>query len=85
MRTVESVGAVDTIGATRDTELEVDGMTCGSCVRHVEGALRTLRGVTKVTVELRDGLVRVEHDPSRSSIEQIIHALGAAGYPARAS
>lgn len=63
----------------KETVLAVEGMSCGSCVRHVEGALRTLAGVAKVEVRLRSGQVRVEHDAS-ASVEAMLEALAAAGY-----
>ncbi|MDP9034820.1 MAG: heavy-metal-associated domain-containing protein, partial [Myxococcota bacterium] len=39
-------------------------MTCPSCVRHIEHAVRELDGVADVQVNLRQGEVRVRHDPS---------------------
>lgn len=68
-----------------ETILNVDGMTCSSCVRHVESALRELDGIDKVEVKLKDGKVRIEHDPSRSTIDELIQALGDAGYESRAA
>jgi copper chaperone CopZ len=65
----------------RETVLDVEGMSCGSCVRHVTAALTDLEGVAKVEVKLRDGLVVVRHDPARSSISQLVGALDEAGYP----
>jgi copper chaperone len=68
----------------KETILSVEGMTCSSCIRHVERALSELEGIEKVEVKLRDGKVRVEHDPSRSTIDEMIQALGEAGYESRA-
>lgn len=59
-------------------------MTRSSCIRHVENALSELEGIEKVEVKLKDGKVRVEHDPSRSTIDEMIEALGEAGYESRA-
>lgn len=42
------------------TELTIEGMSCGHCVKAVEGALRALPGVTSVEVEV--GRARVEGD-----------------------
>lgn len=67
----------------QDTILEVQGMTCPSCVRHVTSALTDLDGVGEVDVKLRDGLVVVKHDASRAPITQLIEALGEAGYVSR--
>lgn len=67
----------------KETILSVEGMTCSSCVRHVEHALSEIEGIEKVEVKLKDGKVRVEHDPSRSTIDEMIRALDEAGYASR--
>jgi copper chaperone len=64
------------------TLLEVQGMTCGSCVAHVSRALRDLAGVTRVEVRLREGKVLVEHD-DETEIPTLIAALAEEGYPSR--
>ena len=63
--------------------LEVRGMTCGACVRHVEGALRAVAGVTKVSVDLTHGSAIVEHDATDVSEANLIAAVIDAGYEAR--
>ena len=60
--------------------LSVSGMTCASCVRHVDRALRDLEGVSAVTVRMREGKVAVSHDPSEAPVETLIEALREAGY-----
>jgi len=70
---------------TKETILSVDGMSCSACVRHVEAALGKLDGVRAVEVKLDDGKVRVEHDPSRATIDDMIQALDAEGYESRAA
>ena len=67
----------------RDTILEVEGMTCPSCSRHVSSALNELDGVGAVNVKLRDGLVVVKHDASQAPVTHLIEALGNAGYAAK--
>lgn len=62
----------------QDTILEVDGMSCPSCIRHVSSVLE-LDGVDKVDVVLRDGIVVVKHDAARTSVGELIDAL-TAGY-----
>lgn len=74
-----------TMSESKETVLNVEGMTCGSCVRHVEGALRGLEGIGAVEVTLREGKVRVQHDANRATLEQMVEALGAAGYASRAA
>ncbi|MFO0739623.1 MAG: cation transporter [Labilithrix sp.] len=68
--------------ATKSTSLDVEGMTCSACVRHVEEALRGLDGVAKLEVKI--GKVRVDHDPAKTSPEKLIEALTEAGYESRA-
>ena len=64
------------------TTLNVEGMTCNSCVRHVEKALSPFAGVREVQVKLQDGRVVVEHDRGAAPIETLVAALEDAGYPA---
>lgn len=73
---------MDTTATTTQTHLSVTGMTCGSCVRHVDRALRDLEGVTKVEVQLRTGDVRAEHD-ARTTLDAMLAAVRAAGYDVR--
>ncbi|MBN8611544.1 MAG: heavy-metal-associated domain-containing protein [Deltaproteobacteria bacterium] len=65
----------------RETLLNVTGMTCASCARHVDQALRALEGVSAVEVRLREGQVRVTHD-ERPVPEAMIAAVEEAGYAA---
>lgn len=67
----------------QDTILEVQGMSCPSCIRHVTSALTDLEGVGKVDVKLRDGLVVVQHDKTQAPIDQLVEALAEAGYVSR--
>jgi copper chaperone CopZ len=69
--------------STKETILDVEGMTCSSCVRHVEGALRKMEGIESVEVKLREGRVRVEHDPAKAPISRMIAALDEEGYSSR--
>jgi len=71
--------------STKETILDVDGMSCSSCVRHVEQALRKIDGVGAVEVKLQEGKVRVEHDPAKATIARMIEALDEEGYESRAS
>lgn len=63
-------------------DLEVQGMSCGSCVKHVTQALQALTGVSGVAVDLASGQVRVSGDFLRGS-DAAIEALNTAGYPAQ--
>lgn len=63
-----------------ETLLDVMGMSCHACVRHVDRALRDVEGVSRVEVRLREGKVSVEHDPRAASVDSLIEALREAGY-----
>ncbi len=43
-------------------ELNVEGMTCGSCVKHVKKALEAVPGVAHVEVDLASGRAHVDGD-----------------------
>lgn len=66
------------------TLLDVKGMTCQSCVRHVNEALTHVNGVQQVDVRLREGQVLVEHDPSVATVA-LVEALVEAGYASQAT
>ena len=65
-------------------DLEVQGMSCGACVKHVTQALQPLAGVSDVEVDLQSGHVRVTGDLSQGG-DSLAHVLIAAGYPAKLS
>lgn len=60
--------------------LNVVGMTCPSCVWHVNAALVEVDGVTKVEVRVRDGKVVVQCDPAVTKVDALVEALRQAGY-----
>lgn len=61
------------------TKLQVSGMTCGSCVSHVEHALKTVPGVVAATVDLRNETATVE---GRADIQALLARVEAEGYRA---
>ncbi len=69
----------------KETTLEVRGMTCGNCVRHVEEVLKGLEGVGGVRVVLGEGKAFVQHDPDAATVERMVATLDDAGYEARAA
>lgn len=66
--------------SAQETHLNVTGMSCNSCVRHVNDALRELAGVREVHVQLREGKVLIKHDPQGTPVSAMIQALQDAGY-----
>ncbi|MEC0668379.1 copper chaperone CopZ [Priestia flexa] len=62
------------------TVLSVQGMSCGHCVKAVEGALSELSGVKSVKVNLESATVEVEYDESKVSLETIKESIDDQGY-----
>jgi copper chaperone len=62
--------------------LEVQGMSCGGCVKNVTAALQPLAGVSTVDVDLQAGHVTVNGDLAQGG-NPLVLALTAAGYPAK--
>ena len=60
--------------------LVVGGMTCASCVRHVENAIGNTGGVTSASVNLATGRATVEYMPGETTISDLRHAVEDAGY-----
>ncbi|WP_438006451.1 heavy-metal-associated domain-containing protein [Sorangium sp. So ce321] len=67
----------------KETILQVDGMSCPSCIRHIDSALRELDGVEKIDVRLREGTVVVRHDPASAPVDALVEAVRGAGYAVR--
>ena len=65
-----------------ETQLSVHGMTCASCVGHVEKALLKLPDVSRVEVNLATEKAYVHH-AQNLEINQMIQVVEAAGYEAQ--
>ena len=60
--------------------LDVEGMTCASCVSHVQKALHGVDGVEEATVNLAVEQATVRFDPELVSLETLSGAVHNAGY-----
>lgn len=69
---------------TQDTQvtLNIEGMTCASCVGRVEKALSALNGASDVSVNLASEQARLTVDGS-DGLQAAVDALDTLGYPAR--
>ena len=65
-------------------ELDVQGMSCSNCVKHVTQALQAVSGVDAVEVDLASGHAKVITSAAVAS-EALIAALKAADYGAQES
>ncbi|AGK60327.1 copper-(or silver)-translocating P-type ATPase [Archaeoglobus sulfaticallidus PM70-1] len=60
--------------------IKITGMSCASCVKAIETALRKLEGVENVSVNLATESAYVEYDPSKISLEKMIETIKSIGY-----
>lgn len=64
-------------------DLEIEGMTCASCVSRVEKALKATPGVTEASVNLATEKARISFDDKSTSKEDLLKAVAKAGYTAK--
>jgi P-type Cu+ transporter len=62
--------------------LDIGGMTCASCVRHVEKALSRIDGVDSAEVNLATEVATVSFDPQTAGLSELTAAVAAVGYTA---
>lgn len=60
--------------------LNVQGMSCGHCVKSVEGSVGQLEGVNEVNVKLDEALVEVAFNESKVSLDKIKETIEDQGY-----
>ncbi|CAH0344272.1 copper chaperone CopZ [Bacillus sp. CECT 9360] len=60
--------------------LNVSGMTCGHCVKAVEGSVGKLEGVENVKVDLENGKVDVKFNANVATLDKIKETIDDQGY-----
>ncbi|BAY99285.1 cation-transporting ATPase [Tolypothrix tenuis PCC 7101] len=66
----------------KNTTLKLRGMSCASCARSVEDAIRSVPGVNECSVNFGAEQATVDYDPKRTDLQAIQDAVDAAGYSA---
>ena len=79
------MNAITTPSAIVHTVFRAEGFSCPSCIAKIEKQVGRLQGVQRVSVKFASGRVEVDHDPSLASKEDIVAAIGKAGYVATPS
>lgn len=64
----------------KQATLPIRGMTCASCVAHVEEALKEIEGVQEANVNLATERARVAFVPEQTKIEDMVEAVRNVGY-----
>ncbi len=57
------------------TILRSDELSCPSCVKKIEKALRAMPGVFNATVHYAAGRVEVDHDPEQAPVESLVETV----------
>ncbi|XP_014721452.1 copper-transporting ATPase 1 isoform X2 [Equus asinus] len=70
---------------TQETVINIDGMTCNSCVQSIEGVISKKAGVKSIRVSLANGNGTVEYDPLLTSPETLRKAIEDMGFDATLS
>lgn len=60
--------------------LKLQGMSCASCARNIEDAIRSVPGVVESNVNFGAEQATITYDPKRTNLEKIQHAIVDAGY-----
>jgi copper chaperone CopZ len=68
------------VGDNDTVNLCIGGMTCQHCPPAIEKALRTVTGVTAASVNLASKSARIEYDPERAKMADILRAIRKNGY-----
>lgn len=79
IRTIESVG-YGVVREKRDAIIKIGGMSCASCVKTIEMALKELPGVLDVKVNLATEKATVSYDPTLVSMDDIQKTIEEFGY-----
>ena len=65
------------------TTLHIEGMSCAHCQKRAEEALKGVKGVKSAQVSLEDKSAEVSFIPAKTSRDELIKAVEAAGYTAQ--
>jgi len=63
-----------------DAMFKVPEMSCGHCKAAIEGKLNKLSGVEHSDANLEEGTVMVSYDKGVVTTEELVSAIGDAGY-----
>lgn len=75
--------ACNPVNGCKAATIDIDGMTCVSCVRSIEACLSDVKGIKTSDVSLSDNCALVVIDSSIVSIQQICDAINSRGFVAK--
>jgi copper ion binding protein len=65
-------------GRRMKKQINIEGMSCGHCVKHVEEALKEINGVTSVSVDLenKNAVIELSTEVADSQLKNAIEEAG---------
>lgn len=76
---------MDVPASANSVQLDIEGMTCASCVNTIENYVGSLEGVKSVSVNLTTEKAFIEFDPDVIGVRDLIEAVSDIGYQASLS
>ena len=70
-------------GPLQTLSLDVEGMTCASCVNRIERHLIKVDGVAEASVNLATERAKISYDASKVGVDELVGAVERAGYNVR--
>lgn len=61
--------------------LNLEPLTCPSCIKKIEGALKRLDGISEAKVLFNSGKVRAQFDENKINADEIAKIVSGLGYP----
>jgi len=65
---------------TREIIIPIQGMTCSSCVMHIEKAVGAIDGISEVRVNIATEKADISYNPNKTRISEIKQVITKAGY-----
>ncbi|MGD8366316.1 MAG: heavy metal translocating P-type ATPase [Desulfobacterales bacterium] len=64
----------------KSIDLAVTGMTCANCATNIERGLKKLEGVREASVNFASERVRVDYDPQKAGVKDVVERIHRSGY-----
>lgn len=79
-KTPAKTSGVAVLSNFKSIRLNVKGMGCADCTKHIDGSLMSLNGVTSSITSFEKAQTVVRYDPDKTNADSIKHQISAIGY-----
>ncbi|QHS55182.1 mercuric transport protein MerTP [Mucilaginibacter sp. 14171R-50] len=77
---VKVVTAKNNLSRLKYVRLNIKGMGCADCTKHIDGTLAGVNGVTSAVTSFEKALTVVSYDPAKTTADSISHKIKEIGY-----